>query len=111
LFDAWRVLKSMDQSGGGSFMQLWLDDDSIEEERPLGLAFRRVVLRPKAECHSDMDLPSLESSATTSPAEQQAKRPIPTIAQHVPLLPDTPEMGRPLKDITLSIKTLTLQDI
>jgi hypothetical protein len=92
-------------------LQLWLDDDSIEEERPLGLAFRRVVLRPKAECHSDMDLPSLESSATTSPAEQQAKPPIPTIAQHVPLLPDTPEMGRPLKDITLSIKTLTLQDI
>jgi hypothetical protein len=91
-------------------LQLCMDDDSSEEELSLGPAFQRVILRPKAECHSDLDLPSLESFATMSPVEQQALPPILTIAQHIPLLPNTPEIGRPLKDTTLSIKAMALQD-
>jgi hypothetical protein len=91
---------------------LCMDGDSSEEGRPLGSAFRRVVLRPKAECHSDLDLPLLELSATTSPPEQQAVPPIPTIAQHNPDPTNAPTMGRgrPIKDITLCIKTMTLQE-
>jgi hypothetical protein len=97
------------------------DDDSSEQDegRRGGSAFRRpVMLRPKKDLNqsaSDADLPSLQSSVSTSPAEHPPSQPpIPAtmMAQRgVPLLPNTPEVSKPLlKSINLNFKGMTLQD-
>jgi hypothetical protein len=89
-----------------------MDDDSSEEDEGLGSAFRRVMLRPKKDLNpSDADLPSLESSASTSPAEQPPSRPsIPAMARGAPLLPNTPDVDKPLRNINLNFKGMILQD-
>jgi hypothetical protein len=109
------------------------DDDSSEQDKERDRkdsAFRPVTLRPKKDWNlgsnsgvgdADADLlPSLESSASTSPAEQQPpppfflRRPTPAMVARgergAPLLPNTPEAGKPLKHIHLNFKVMKLED-